>query len=186
MASELEEIRKLPPKLRLEKLREFEERLRKVLESESKNKEEAEQVLKKTIDELTKQEEEEEHDRKEKEKDGEKDESLEEIAEEEVDEEAKRAAEVHHEYEARAYTPNLSKRPNDELYQATIRLNDNLQQRGYLTKKEEEYAGILTDAFTQKDQSGYQPGADARVKADAAQRMLAERNDPLKIKEKYR
>jgi len=183
MALTLEEIKKLPPRERIQKLREFEAEQKKLREDEEKRrKNEEEEIIKKSIEEITeeqeKQEEEEIKLEEKKEKEKKKQESLEEIAHEAHSENQNKKPDylaAHQEYITR-----LSRIPNAELSVSTNELRESFEQRGYLTQKQLSYAEHIQEAIKAKKEAGYNPGGRSGFEMSEAEKTISEMLNPLK------
>ena len=177
MAITLEDIKKLPPKERMAKLKEFEaEQKKKREEEEKKLEKEEEEIVQKTIDEIAeekKQEEEEELQQKEAEEEKKKkEESLEQIAAEAKAperKEEKNQAEYH-------VRQQYAQRPTTELYSQITDLREAREQRGYLTPQEmqraENIQGALYEKHKAEEQGAYHPNDRARMLMSAADKLL--------------
>jgi len=168
----LEEIKKLPPKERIEKLKEFEKKQKSILEKE---KEEAETILKKSLEDIAKKTEEEEvKDKEDKDSKDKKEESLEEIA----DKAPKKPADEQQQYIVEQQY-SLSKQPTTELYQKANELRDSFTQRGYLTNDQQHEAENIYNAFKNKEESGYKANKRSKEFMDAAQKVLHDMMNPM-------
>jgi hypothetical protein len=175
MVFSLEQIRKLPPKERLQKLKELEE-------EEKKRKKEAEEIVKKTIEEIAEEKvkEEEEGTKREKEE-TEKQKtpgSLEEITEKAPAKHPAETQERQHHYRVQQ---EYAKRPTTELAYRVDKLRESFDQKGYLNPAEKEQAEMLRGAFYQKEQS-YKPNEEARQLMTQGERALEEMIHPTRGK----
>jgi translation initiation factor 4G len=183
----LEEIKKLPPKERIEKLKEFEEEQKRLKEAEEKKrKQESEAILRRSIEEIAEEEKkEEEEEEKELEKEElskkKKEESLEEIAETAP---AKKQEEQKAYDREQAYVTGLSRQPTSELYADVNKLRSSFEQKGYLNPRESERAELLRGAFYEKEKSGYDANERSQLMMREAERALEELQDPTTRKYK--
>ncbi len=176
----IEEIKKLPPRIRIERLREFEaEQKKKREEEEKKSKQEEEEIIRKSIDEIAKEErdiEEEEEKSKEKKK---PEESLEEIAEE--------AKPLVRDQGAQPYRTNISeyaRRPATELL-SDLRELDERGERGYFTKQEQYMFQNRAEAIQNKEQSGYKANQQAMFAMSEAEKIIERNKNKLSTTMNY-
>ncbi len=186
MALTLEDIKKLPPKERIPALRKFEEEQKKLkeeererLEEEENNqKKEAEALIKRSIDEITLDEEKqlEEEEEKLKEDEKKKKESLEEIAKEakppEKKDDGRELAYQTSKAQQMAYGAALAKEPISTIYGSVRELKTTIEERGYLTQQEVDRARTLGDAVYQKQKANYDPNERARQLMNKTQEIL--------------
>lgn len=184
MAITLEDIKKLHPRERIEAIKAFEEEQKKLKEEEIRKKEEAEKkqildaedLLKRSIDEIASQEEE-EFRKKEEEKN--KKESLDDIADEAKIRKSKE--EEQRDVVARqAYITELSQKPTQTIYGAIKDMRQNLFEKGYISQQEMESLQNVNDALNQKNNQGYKPNEDVRMMMSRTQEILDELMNPMK------
>lgn len=151
LLEEIKEILKLPPKLRLQKIKELRARLRWLTQQEEeKRKVEEEEIVRKTIEEISRQEEEEEKHLKEEIKKP-AEETLEEIAKEAPA--RKQEAEMHEYLAGTANIQQRQQRPIDELYNVISRVHE----QGISTERDAIEARQAREEFYQKMQANYAP-----------------------------
>jgi hypothetical protein len=177
----LKEIEKLPPRLRFQKLREFEaEQKKKREEEEKKLRQEEEELVKKSIEEITREElEEEEEEKKLKEEKKKPEETLEQIAEEAKKPEGRQLPE----YQARKqfeYISELAKQPISETLNILRELDERRLERGYWTPNEQRMFQNRAEAVYQKEQSGYVGSEVARNLMSEADKLIGSGRDLLK------
>jgi len=183
MANELEELSKLPPRERLEKVREIREKQRKLRQEEE---EEEEKILRRSIEEITKEERDEEEEEKLLKKEREVDErkrqeSLENIAEE-AETDGKRE-EMQHEYLVRQeYVTKLARRPQNELLGNANRIFENYDQSGYIPNPQREQLANIGGALYEKRKTGYNLNAEASDMEMTIKRF----RDPSNVEDNYK
>lgn len=187
MALTLEEIKKLPPQARIQKIKEFEEEQKKKREEEEKKfKKEEEEIIKRTIEELT---EEKHKDEEEEKKIKEEVKKKEIVPLEQIAEEAKPSKEKdrREEYQVKQseYVSKLSRRPISELYSQLSEIKEQFEERGYLNQNQIDKAQNLTEAVYQKERSGYKPGERAKFLMSEAERVREEMEDLIKVTRRY-
>jgi len=202
MTTELDEINKLPAKERLKALKAFEEAAKKKKEKEQKKeKDEVEDLVARTIQELKNEEAEEVTVKKQQEKKEpvleqpqptqpaqptQPKESLEQIAEEapkkNVEQLPTYSVTPGYELEKhQEYALSLSKRPSSELHDQVQQLQDNQEQRGYLTEAETLQKENIAGALYQKNQSNYNPNERSKGLLNETEQMIKEMRDPHKM-----
>ncbi|HIH39689.1 TPA: hypothetical protein HA219_03145 [Candidatus Woesearchaeota archaeon] len=178
----LEQIKKLPAKERIPKLREFEEEQKKLkAEEEKKRKQEEEEIIKKSIEELTeedeKAEEEEVLQKEEKEK-KQKQESLEEIAEAAP---SSGKTERNSAYVSiQEYGARLSHIPPTELSNKIFGLRETFEERSYLTQEQQRERDALGEAVYQQNKMGYFKDEGSRRLFSKMEDAFEEMRNPLK------
>lgn len=182
----LEEIKKLPARERIQRLREFEEEQKKIkAEEEKKRKTEEEEIIKKSIEELTeeeqKQEEEEVLQKEEKEK-KQKQESLEEIAETAPETQQKPGTQGATQNYAliQAYGERESHHPPLEIFDKVLDLRESFEQKGYLTQAEQQKMSIDREAVYQQNKRGYFKDEESRRLFNQMEEAFEEMRNPLK------
>ncbi len=170
MATIQEELQKLPPKQRIERLHQLE---KQQSEEEKKRKKDIEEQLKRSIDELAEQEEEEEKLKKEQ---AEKKESLEEIAGEVKESRQERRNDEQAYQLHQAYATRLAQQPSASLYE-TARDLAVAQQRGSLSPEDQYRAQNIRGAIQQKKDTGYQSPF-----ISATEKLLEDIKNPFKSK----
>ncbi len=164
---EFEELRKLPAKLRIARIRELQEKHKKLREEEEKKlKQEAEELIAKSIEEVTKEEEEEEKTVKERQKEK-KEETLEKIAEEAQT--PRERQEQEHQYQI---IQQYSKRPMTELYSNIVGVREAKDQRGYNTPQEVERLQRIKGGIEIKVKSGYAPNETSELLMTESQKQI--------------
>ncbi len=178
----LEEIKKLPARERIPKLREFEEEQQKLkAEEEKKRKQEEEEIIKKSIEELTEEEEKVEEEEKlikeEKEK-KQKQESLEEIAESAptTQKQTGNSAYVSMQEDGAI----LSHIPPTELSNKVFGLRESFEERNYLTPDQQKERDVLGEAIYQQNKMGYFNNEESRKLFNQMEDAFEEMKNPLK------
>ena len=179
----LEEIKKLPARERIQKLREFEEEQKRLkAEEEKKRKNEEEEIIKKSIEELTEEEdkaEEEEKLIKEEKEKKQKQESLEEIAETAQQTEQKPGVNKNYAL-INKYGARLSHMPPTELSNELFELRESFEERNYLTPSQQQKRDALGEAIYQQNKRGYFKDDESRRVLNKMEEAFEEMRNPLK------
>ncbi len=178
----LEEIKKLPARERIPRLREFEEEQKKLkAEEEKKRKQEEEEIIKKSIEELTEEEEQTEEEEKlikEEQEKRQKQESLEEIAEAAPPSEKTGGNSAY--VSIQAYGARMSHTPPPELSTAIFELRESFEERNYLTRDQQQKRDVLEEAVYQQNKMGYFKDEGSRRLFSQMEDALGEMRNPLK------
>lgn len=181
LLEEIKEIIKLPPRQRLQRIKELRSRLKWLTEKEQeKEKIEEEEIVRKSIEEITQEEEEEEKRLKEL-TEVKPEETLEEIAEEAP----KAQVQEQQEYFARqAYSQQP--RPIEEIHNVINRSHENYHEGRRIHEREANDVRQAATELYQKKQAGYVPPNErAQTLMSRSEEMLDELRNPLKKTKEY-
>ncbi len=184
MASLIEELRKLPAKVRISKLKELRKRLLWVTkDEEDKRKKEEEEELTRAIEEIELEQEEEELKEREEERRRAETTTLEEIAEETP----LQKVEEQREYFTRQPYQTQQQRPVEEIHNVINRSHEVYHNLGRLPEREAYETRKAEEELMHKKQAGYVPPNErAQNMMQRAEEMLDELKDPLKRAQRYK
>ena len=182
LLEEIKEIAKLPPKLRLKKIKELKERLKWMTEKEEQERRiEEEEMVRKTVEEIAQEEEEEEKHLKEG-VEVKKEETLEQIAEE-----APKIMEpVQQQYQTGSTYQANQPRPISELNAVISRTHEAYHMQGRITQPQiQEFEQARVEIYQKREQGYIPPDERAKMNWQNANDNLNEMRDPVERTRKY-